>query len=182
MKKLLFIIIIFLLCQSDSNAFDGNLKGFVLGGGFGYSPHTSWNIKNINLKETFDPLIISGRIGHGINKSNLIVVDVFYSFGYRTKKLLDTKTYFWVNGIRWFHYFNSNKYNFNYSLGISILNFKTDFCNIGGHGLGLILGTGVQVMKHIQFDISYVYGNTSSSDDYDNNHRMLAFTLTALAY
>ncbi len=181
MKKLLFIIIILLLFYSGSNAFDGKLKGFVIGGGVGYSPYTSCNIKKTNLKETFDPLILNGKIGHGMNKNNLIVVDIFYSFGHKTKKLLDSKTYFWANGIRWFHYFNSNKYKLNYSLGISILNFKTDFVNIGGHGLGVVVGTGAQIKKHLQIEISYVYGN-SASEDYDNNHRMLSFTLTALAY
>ena len=51
MKKVLLVTFIFCLLASSAMSFDGMRKGFVLGGGLGFSPTAEWKIDNSEYSE-----------------------------------------------------------------------------------------------------------------------------------
>lgn len=181
MNKILFIIASIFILNTASSAFDGDRKGLAIGAGVGYYPYISWNIKNSKLSETLDLRLINVKIGYSWNENNLLALDIFLTPNYTSDELSNYSVVFDTRGIRWFHYFNNYRYKPYLSVGAIRLLFNTHYFDEKSIGYGMIVGTGFEFIKHFQFGVSYMYGK-SSNEIFDNHHRMLSFTLTALAY
>ncbi len=107
MKKHLIATFIIVLLASSAWSFDGNRKGFVLGGGLGFAPTAKWEIDGASIfSESAPGLGINLLIGYAWNENNMIVYEG-NAVGYKPK-ITNTDLLQGFYGASWYHYFGSN--------------------------------------------------------------------------
>ncbi|KAA3633469.1 MAG: hypothetical protein DWP97_09130 [Calditrichaeota bacterium] len=139
--KRTFIIFFLLFTVSSVNAFDGNRKGFVFGGGGGIN-----RTHNLNNNRT-DP-DIHYMIGYGFNEKNTLVLE-----GHNIIKLKDWDLIYGHGGIMWYHYYSNSTNSFYTVLGVRYI-YEANF-NIGAG-----------ILYHSNFQFGFVYHKDYEDDDW----------------
>ncbi|MCH9031726.1 MAG: hypothetical protein IIB00_05645, partial [candidate division Zixibacteria bacterium] len=169
MKKLILGALVLTLLSVDTSwAFDGNRRGFVLGGGLGFAPVASWD--GGFADESKAGVAANLFLGYGWNDVNLIVAEgnlaVYKSdFG-------DATITQGFSGVAWYHYFGPAGQSFYSTLGAGAYTFDFEIAGQTGSndpGFGALFGVGYEFSKHYQIGGVFSFGKTSEPGiDYDH--------------
>ncbi len=170
-SRLIFVVIVLtLLTASSSSGFDGNRKGFVLGGGLGFAPTSGWsgNLAGVNTSQVIDTneyktgAGFNFLIGHGWDEKNLIVFEINMSrrisdlfvirnsTGQIERQPIVLQGYI---GAVWYHYFGAPGRTLFTTLGLGQYRFARVYSSVflQSAGTGLMIGGGYEFARHWQF-------------------------------
>ena len=181
MKIKLLTIILLVLTVSSAWAFDGQRKGFVIGGGLGFGPVARTSLGNLSEDESGIALNIA--IGYAWDEQNMIVY-------LRDGVIFKLESYFTsvniiqgFSGVGYYHYFGPIGQSFFVTGGIGFqdytaLDSKYSSPSAGG---GILLGGGYEFSKHWQIYSSLSFGKTGSGI-FKTDHSQFIITLSGIAF
>jgi hypothetical protein len=197
MKRITVLIVVAALALSAvSSAFDGQRKGFVIGGGVGAVPVAHWS-GEYEGHRIHENVLTWGEhlfVGYGLNDRNIVALEINI-----TPYASDTFNDDIIQGVIapcWYHYFGkSGKSLFvvgglGFSRMVKYLGGGISFewngedhprAPDGATGMGYLIGGGYEFMRHVQAAIYLVGGNPSERGmTYGIYH--VAVMLTAVAF
>lgn len=163
MKRLLKLTLMLFLAASSASAFDGNRKGFVLGGRAGFSPSIKWKVSGVEESR------IGGTFGwfygYSWNEKNMITFD-FNAIIYKFSSQVSNRGGWVFVTIDWHHYFSKKG--------------STPFIAIGRRG-GNLIGGGYEFSDHLQVGIYYIFGEYFI-DDRVEKRSAINLTIAMIAF
>jgi hypothetical protein len=173
--RVFICLVLIVLLSTSTFAFDGNRKGFVLGGGLGFALQGKYSFDAIDFEEDGSGLALNLVIGGAFDERNMLVYEGNV-MGY-TSDLFDRLITQGFNGASWYHYFGETGRSFYSTLGIGFYVFEMEDFDSNDPGFGLLLGGGYEFAKHWQVGAYYSYGKTSDAGfDFTHHHINLLFT------
>lgn len=165
-------------------AFDGKRKGFVIGGGLGFSPYVSikdGHYNDIDMSYSSTSIAINSHFGYAWDENNQVVFEDSYA-------ILDLEDEFGTTfssayaGPIWYHFFGSKGKAFYSAFGVGYYFFSENDGNYDhDQKTGVIFGAGYEFKRHFQLNLRYAYGKTDQNGwDYVHNH--LNITVTGTFY
>ena len=183
-RFLFFSVIVLVLCAASVSAFDGNRKGFVLGGGLGFAPyvHSSASVS------VFDGFSVSGDVdksgvaiklylGYAWDEYNMLVYEGNYAG-------VDEDNNSYIQGIdcaAWYHYFGEKGKTFYTILGLGLYSADSDNSDRTDPGIGYMVGLGYEFARHWQVDMQLT-GGKSEDDYFDYGHTNLTLMVSGVAF
>ncbi len=167
MRKMLFVFGLTLLALTTSVlGFDGNRKGFVLGGGLGFSPYGKWSVDvdffgtGLGSYDEDGPgVAVQFVIGGAFDEHNVLVYEGnVVSFA---SDLFDEAVSQGFNGAAWYHYFGPAGRSFFSTLGVGFYYFKLGDYDATTPGGAILIGGGYEFAKHWQVGAYLAGGKTS---------------------
>ncbi|MCH8027718.1 MAG: outer membrane beta-barrel protein [candidate division Zixibacteria bacterium] len=181
MKNLLAILtVLTLVLASSSFGFDGHRRGFVLGGGLGFSPVASWEVDGTTIDESGAGIGLNLLIGYAWDDQNMIVYEGNIA-GWKSDFFLDRQVSQGFNGASWYHYFGETGRTAFTTLGIGYYVFGVEDFDNNDLGLGILAGAGYEFAKHWQIGAYYSLGKTSDSF-FDYNHYHFNFLVGGIFF
>lgn len=188
MRNLLSLVVmvaVVVACTSGAQAFDGQRKGFVLGGGLGIAPVASWDSGFPLFEESKAGLGLNILIGYAWDEQNMIVYEG-NGVGYKSD-FGDANITQMFNGAVWYHYFGPKGKSFFTSAGLGVYQFVFEFQSgsfsaSGSNDVGgaILLGAGYEFSPHYQVAAYVSSGKTSEPGfDYDHTHVSILFSAVA---
>ena len=191
MKRLLIalsLMIAVLVCSASG--FDGKRKGFVLGGGLGIMPGSSWSLDTFDVRIGFltEPPIDENKTGMGMNlrigfawnESNMVVFESNLS-RYNSDILRNRIVIQGFSGPTLYHHFGRVGKSFFVAAGLGFYFFDVDDFEAFDPGLGLLVGGGLEFARHIQMAGYFASGKTSDNGvDYGHSH--FSILVSAVAF
>jgi hypothetical protein len=173
-KSTLLMVLAVIGLAGTAFGFDGNRRGFVLGGSFGFAPETGYSIKDHGLDENGSGFGLALIIGGSINEQNLIVYEGNVTSW--NSDLFHASVSQGFNGPAWYHYYGPTGRSAFSVLGLGMSVFGTEDEN-NDVGFGVLLGAGYEFSKHWQAGIYFSTGSTSDGyNDYNQHHISLLAT------
>ena len=183
MKRLILVsVILSILLAGSALGFDGDRKGFVLGGGLGIAPMAKWSVElgSDDYDEENTGLALHILIGGAIDEKNMIVYEG-NATAYTTD-ILDKTAAQSFNGAVWYHYFgNTGKSAFT-AVGLGFYSFKVEDFDANDPGLGILLGGGYEFSKHWQFGAYLSFGKTTEASVFDYKHSQISLLISTVAF
>ena len=178
--QILVCLFLIVVMSSTAFAFDGDRKGFVLGGGLGFAPQAQWKFDLMDFEEDGSGLGLHIIIGGAFDERNMLVYEgnvVAY-----TSDLLDETISQGFNGAAWYHYYGKTGRSFFTTLGLGFYVFDPggDF-ESNDPGFGMLLGGGYEFAKHWQVGVYYAFGSTSDAG-YDFSHQHFNLLISGVAF
>ena len=180
-KVLLGIVLLSILMTASASGFDGNRKGFVLGGGLGFSPLAKYSFVDpifntgLTIEEEKTGVALQFVIGYGWDEQNLIVYEgnvVGYCSDYINKSMAQG-----FNGASWFHYYGLPGKSIYTTVGLGFYVFDVEDFDANDPGIGVLLGVGYEFSKHWQFGCNLGFGKTSDHGvDFEHTHISVMFS------
>ena len=177
MRQCFVVALVVVLCMTGSStAFDGQRKGFVLGGGLGFSPEATYSVGldlgpfgTLTVDENGSGFGLNLVIGGAFNEQNMLVYEGNVA-GWKSDILNDNISQ-GFNGAAWYHYFGPLGKSAFTVAGIGAYVFQAENYEDNDPGLGILLGGGYEFSKHWQIGGYYSFGKTSDSGvDFDHHH------------
>ena len=193
MKKILVFLAAVSLLSTSSWAFNGVRKGFVLGGGLGFSPAAKWSVDDyymgmqLDTSETKAGVGLNLLVGYAWDEHNMIVYegnvagyksDFFSDFPLDPRDRTATQGF---NGAAWYHYYGPTGRSFFTAVGLGFYYFKVEDFEENDAGGALLLGAGYEFTRHLQFGV-YLSGGRTSSDGVDFEHGHISVLMSAIAF
>jgi hypothetical protein len=167
-----------LLLAQASVAFDGNRKGFVLGGGAGLAATANWKVETVD--ESGTGFALQFIIGGAFDEYNMLVYEgnvVSYN-----SDLADGSIAQGFNGASFYHYFGPpGKAAFG-AVGIGLTYFKAADFDANDPGFGLLLGAGYEFAKHWQVAAYFSHGKSKEAGTWDYDHNHLSIIVSGVAF
>ncbi|HDL01414.1 MAG TPA: hypothetical protein ENH23_04195 [candidate division Zixibacteria bacterium] len=180
MKKYLISALLFILLASSAWSFDGNRKGFVLGGGLGFAPTAKWEVDGASfISESASGFGLNLLIGYAWDAKNMIVYEGNV-VGYKPSQL-DVQLTQGFNGAAWYHYFGETGKSFFTTVGLGIYMFEADGYDSNDAGGGALLGVGYEFSRHWQA-AAYFSGGKTSDPVFDYKHNSFSVLISGLAF
>ena len=177
-KRLTTIGIIAVIALTCSNAwgFDGLRKGFVLGGGLGFSPSSKWSgplitaiDNNTNavfievIEESKAGIAVNLLVGYAWDEQNMLVYE-FNASAYQSDIFIGDRVISQgFSGAAWYHYFGSMGSTLFSVLGIGIFTFELQDADSNDPGIGGMVGGGYEFSNHWQVGAYVSAGKTSDA-------------------
>ncbi len=149
-----FCMVSMMLLSTATMAFDGQRKGFVMGGGVGYGPYTEWNWNDQRDDELHAGIAGNFLIGCAWDESNMAVME-FNGNSMNSDELSEVGTQlFW--GPMWYHYFGDIGSSIFLAGGSLFYVAATE--EEGMVGYGYLLGGGYEFSKQVQIGLYFGHG------------------------
>ncbi len=180
MKKYLIATFVIVLLASSVWSFDGNRKGFVLGGGLGFTPSAKWELDGASsVSGSSAGVAVNLMLGYAFDEKNMIVYEA-NAAGYEPSNstVLLTQGF---EGASWYHYFNDSGKTFFSIVGLGVYNFKADGFNSNDIGGGFMLGAGYEFARHWQIS-AYLSGGKTSDSLFDYKHTTFSILINGIAF
>lgn len=164
-------------------AFDGKRKGFVIGGGLGFSPYNSIKSSDNHYLVDFKSsgLALNSHIGYAWDEYNQILFEESFS-SLNLKEEVGEKFDCSFVGPVWYHYFSKPGRTFYSTFGVGYYFFSTrDNHYKHNKKTGLIFGSGFEFRRHFQINVRYVYVKSDYAG-WNFKHNHLNFTVTGSFY
>lgn len=166
MRKVLLVVSLVLLMMASGWSFDGNRKGFVLGGGLGLAPTAKFEIDNTSYSHSKAGIGLNLIIGYAWDEMNMIVYEGNIA-GYSESGVDVTQGF---NGASWYHYFGPQGKSFFTTVGLGAYVFSIDEYDADPGG-AILLGGGYEFARHWQVSAYFSVGKTSDGPiDFNHNH------------
>ena len=170
------VLTLTLLAASSASGFDGNRKGFVLGGGLGFAPVSSWSVDISpffgpisSINETGAGIGLNLIIGHAWDEQNMIVYEGNVT-GWKSD-FFDMTMSQGFNGGAWYHYFGIPGRSAFTTLGLGVYLFDGEDVTANDVGIGFLAGGGYEFARHWQVGGYFSLGRTSDAGvDFDHYH------------
>lgn len=179
----LLLLVTFLLIACSAMAFNGERRGFVLGGGLGFAPMASWSYDYgpANFDDSKAGVAAHLVIGHAWDDFNMIVYEGNVA-GYSTEVVWDDQTVSQgFNGASWYHYFRPAGRSAFTAVGLGLYVFDVEDYDANDPGFGMLLGGGYEFARHWQVGGYFSFGQTSS-DGADINHSHFSVLVSGVAF
>ena len=173
-----------------AHGFDGQRKGFVLGGGVGFSPYSMWSVtangtvmghSAVNgLDESKTGAGVQIIIGYAWDEYNMIVYEGNVT-GYKSSMLLDNNSAQGFSGVAYYRYFGPAGRAFFLTGGVGTYAWKVKEYEANDPGFGYIAGAGYEFIPHVQAG-AYISGGKTSTDGADFGHTHVNIVITAVAF
>ena len=185
MRKILLVLLLALTAlPASSSAFNGERKGFVLGGGLGLAPMARWSV------DVFGDSYDESKVGFGVqlvigyawDEFNMIVYEgnvtgFSQDFGsYGSQSIAQG-----FNGASWYHYFGPKGCTFFTTAGLGFYYFDVEDFDTNDAGIGYLLGGGYEFTPHVQAGI-YLSGGKTSDPLLDYGHNNFSLLVSAVAF
>ena len=180
-------LIMVLVLAVSASAFDGNRKGFVLGGGLGFGPVAKVSVDGFDGDYDKSGLATNVLIGYAWDEQNMIVYmrdAIFYSEEFNSawdqKDIMLCQGF---SGAAYYHYFGPVGKSAYLCGGLGFQDWTSldsDFDSPDA-GLGVLLGGGYEFARHVQIHSSLSFGKTSEGNA-DLNHTQFLITISAVAF
>jgi hypothetical protein len=197
MKQITVLVLVAALSLAAAvSAFDGQRKGFVMGGGIGAVPVAHWSVEKDggNAHENVTTWGEHLFLGYGLNDRNVLALEInITSYG---SELFDDDIVQGVIGPCWYHYFGKPGKRF-FAVGglgvsrmVKYLGGKISFeWNGGDHpsapdgatGMGYLIGGGFEFVRHLQAGV-YLVGGNPSERGITYGIRHVAIMISAVAF
>jgi len=173
MKKFQTLIMaISLIAVSSAFGFNGNRQGFVLGGGLGIAPVSTWSVESGpfgTIDESGAGIGLSFVIGHAWNEKNMIVYEGNVT-GWQSDYYNMTVSQ-GFNGGAWYHYYAVPGNSAFTTFGLGLYLFDRESGSGNDIGPGFLAGGGFEFAKHWQVGGYLSLGRTNlGSLDFDHSH------------
>jgi len=180
MKKCILTLTILLAVASSSFAFNGERRGFVLGGGLDYALSSGWKLDSqMDSYETGTGLGFKFVIGYGINTKNMIVYEANSSGFYSDD--LQRKVTQGFSGASWYHYWGSRGKSIFTNVGAGFFMFSVEDRWSNEPDDGFQLGLGYEFSHHWQAGFYYTFGKTTDRN-YRFSHNHIHFSIEGIAF
>jgi len=165
-QSLIAAMLVTSVLASSALGFDGQRKGFVLGGGAGIVPAAHWSV-DVDFFNLGTAKVDEDRVGVGVqfiiggafDEHNMLVyegnVSAFNS------DLLDESVAQGFNGAAWYHYFGSTVNSGFTAVGLGFCYFKVGEYDATDPGMALLVGGGYEFSPHWQVGAYLTFGGTS---------------------
>jgi len=190
-RTVILLVVLILMVASSASAFNGERKGFVLGGGLGFGPVAKVSIDDFPADD-YDKsgLAMNFIIGYAWNEQNMIVFlrdAIIYSedfdLGTTTKSISLAQGF---SGVGYYHYFGPVGKSFFITGGIGLQDWISLDEDVESNdvGAGLLLGAGYEFARHWQVYGSVSFGKTKDPffSEFEYSHTQLLFTISAVAF
>lgn len=182
------IAVIGLTCSS-AWGFDGQRKGFVVGGGLGVAPSASYSIEIGPFAENKAGAGLNLIIGYAWDEANMIVYEGSIA-GYETDKLSIETTFLTArgdqrvtqgfNGLAWYHYFGSTGKTFFSVIGLGAYAFDIEDVESNKIGRAFLAGAGYEFTRHFGIILQFSAGETTLNGvGFTHSHLNVLITVVA---
>lgn len=184
-SKVTLGLLILILMVSSASAFDNLRKGFVLGGGLGFTPSAKWSadVKTYYGVEKYDEdgtgIGYNLIIGYAWDEKNMIVYEGNIA-AYKSD-FFKVNVYQGFNGASWYHYFGQSGKSLFAAGGIGFYIFSGEGYRSNDLGPGLLVGLGYEFTPHAQVGLYFMGGKTSSAG-VDFNHSQFSLLINGVAF
>jgi hypothetical protein len=189
MKRTAWIIgLCLLFVAAQAEAFEGYRRGFVLGGGLGFTPSSSWSgpvlvpgSGVVDVDETQSGPALNLIVGGGLDEQNLLVFEV-NGVRYTSNELAGTPRITQAfAGPAWYHYYGPMGRTFYTAVGMGLMTFEPEDDPGNDAGLGFLFGAGYEFAPHWQFGTYLSVGESSfGGSNYD--HSQVSVLLGGVAF
>lgn len=185
LARVLTLVMLVVLIASSVSAFDGMRKGFVLGGGLGFSPYTTWSFSeelfgfNVNFDESNVGIGLNLVIGYAWDEYNMLVYEGNVTGA--NSDLLDETISQGFNGASWYHYFGPQGKSFFTVVGLGFYVNKVGDYDADDPGGGYLFGGGYEFARHVQAAV-YFSGGQTKSDGVTIGHNHFSILIGAVAF
>ncbi len=186
----ILIIAICLLMPISSLAFDGNRKGFVLGGGLGFAPVSKWDVDvdfyDLGLGSVDESKVgvaVNFIIGGAFDEHNMLVYEGNVT-GFNSD-LFNESVAQGFNGAVWYHYFGPTGKSAFTAVGLGLFYFKVGDYDPTDPGGAILLGGGYEFARHWQVGAYAGFGKTTDSAfglKGDFTHSQFSILVSAIAF
>lgn len=193
MKRLWMTILVMsmvLILSASVLGFDGQRKGFVLGGGLGFTPAATWEADIDfygtgvgSVDESGAGVAVQFVIGGAFDEQNMLVYEGNV-VGYNSD-LFDESIAQGFNGAAWYHYFGPTGKSFFTTLGLGLCYFKVGDFDATTPGGALLLGGGYEFAKHWQVGGYVSFGKTTDEEfglNGDFKHSHISVLVSGVAF
>jgi hypothetical protein len=179
------LLLLFAICLGMSaNAFNGERKGFVLGGGLGIVPVVTWEFDDGDLhvdelRAGFGSQLI---IGYAWDEHNMIVYEA-NGVRYKSSELkVDIIQGF--SGVSYYRYWGPKGKSAFFMGGLGIYLFSPEYFSQNDPGFGLLIGGGYEFTSHWQLGGYLSLGRTTDpgSQKVDFKHSQLTVLISTVAF
>jgi len=192
MKRLTILVLAVLVVATGSTyAFDGNRKGFVLGGGLGVAAVCNWKV-DVDLygwdlgevDESRTGVGVQFVIGGAFDERNVLVYEGNVA-GFSSELLADESVAQGFNGAAFYHYWGPKGKSVFTAVGLGAYYFKVGDFDPTNPGGALLLGVGYEFSPHWQVGVYFTGGK--SSEKYagltgDFEHGNLSILFSGIAF
>ncbi len=177
-KQWILALAMTIVCVSSTFGFDGSRKGFVLGGGLGFAPSSSWkgNVIDLNTQQIVKAdengagVGLNFIIGYGWDEKNLIVYEGNVT-GWNSDLFVGQSISQGFNGGSWYHYFGPTGHSAFTTVGLGVYIFDVENYNANDFKGAILLGGGYEFARHWQFGGYLGFGQSSDvGGDFDHTH------------
>ncbi|MCK5124913.1 MAG: outer membrane beta-barrel protein [candidate division Zixibacteria bacterium] len=187
MKRVVLLACLILLISSSAVfGFDGQRKGFVIGGGVGVSPGSSWKVDDTLLgvfpikgSESRVGVAANLFLGYAWDEKNMIVYE-FNGSGYESDKI-NHKFQQGFSGPAWYHYWGSKGSSLFTAFGLGLYALDIEDIKKFDPGPGVLFGVGYEFSRHLQIGV-YLGGGKTSVGSLDVEHGHLSIVFNAVAF
>ncbi len=181
MKRLLTMFLVASLCLAGSSvAFDGNRKGFVLGGGLGICADASYSADGVfGFEDNAAGFGLNLVIGGAFNERNMLVYEGNVA-GWKSDLVNDNISQ-GFNGAAWYHYFGQTGRTGFITVGLGAYVFQAEDYDDNDMGFGMLLGGGYEFSRHWQVGGYLSFGQTSDAY-FDYNHHHMCVLVSGIAF
>lgn len=175
MKKVLLVSLVLLLfVAGTTSAFNGQRRGFVLGGGAGLAPSCKFEYGSVDESKTgFGMNFI---IGGAFDEHNMLVYEGNI-VGFNSDLYEDNAAQ-GFNGAAWYHYFGQTGRSAFTTVGIGF-----EVMNVGDEykdsGFGMLLGGGYEFARHWQVGLYIGFGKTNNPEF---DHSQISILVSGIAF
>jgi len=174
------------LCSS-AMGFDGNRKGFVLGGGVGVSPVITATNSEFGVDLSSAALATQFFIGHAWDDRNMLVFEINASYSepddwYSGVEFVEVLQE--LGGACWYHYYGERGASLFSAVGVGfyVAGAKLNGEDDAGSGIGYELGAGYEFAKQVQVGAYLIGGQSDGPAGTKNGHIRLSILLTVVGY
>jgi hypothetical protein len=173
--------------MNSAMAFDGNRRGFVLGGGAGFSPNASWQSDAPGEPEDNGAGTgLNVFIGYAWDRANMIGFEANLATYDSDINSGRASVYQGFRGISWYHYFGEEGHSFFTVAGLGLYAFVYGNCdndNDGSNdqGGGVLAGGGYEFIKHWQVGV-YASGGRTKTPRYDYDHTHVNLLVNGMVF
>ncbi|MFH2048728.1 MAG: hypothetical protein ABIJ12_04705 [bacterium] len=190
MKQSILLTVLLFILTSTSYSFDGQRKGFVLGGGLGICAVSHWSVNvdfyDLDVADANEERVGLGLhilIGGSFDEHNMLIYESNVS-GFNSE-LLNESIGQGFSGAAWYHYFSSAGNSAFTALGLGFYQFKVGDYDATNPGGALLLGAGYEFSRHWQIGAYLTFGKTTESAfglNADFEHANLSILISGIAY
>lgn len=182
-RRLAIVLFVFLVVMVSSvSAFNGQRKGFVLGGGIGFAPLVKWSteVGPFDYSESKAGVAVHLLIGYAWDEQNMIVYEG-NATGYSDDEVFDEPVTQGFDGAAWYHYYGvAGKSSFTV-VGLGLYAFDAGDYKANDPGLGIMLGAGYEFARHWQVGGYISVGRTTDSP-LDFDHANMSVVISTVAF
>lgn len=174
-----FVLVGLLLLTSSAMAFDGQRKGFVLGGGLGFAPSiktTGPGFFGDRVTTEESGVALNLLLGYAWDEQNMLVYEA-NAAGYSINQVTITQG---LEGIVWYHYWGPMGKTIFTALGLGLYNYTVEDSN-ATRKTGIIIGVGYELARHWQAGLYISSGKTKAGGD-ELDHTTVSLLIGGVAF